>query len=316
MLHAAPVAYPARLAGLHAALMTPYDADGEVSGSCLEALIGFVLDQGIGGLYVGGSTGEALLQTTEERELVLRAAADAGAGRCALIGQVGSIATREACHLAKVCASAGYDAVSAIPPIYFQHSKAGIKSYYEAILDAAGRLPLILYNIPAMSGVTFTLADFDVLLALRGVIGVKQTAIDMYQMEQLRRRHPGMLLLNGYDEMLLAGLVSGANGGIGSTYNIMGGRYLELLRRVRTGDVPGALEIQSRCNVVIGALVRHGVFPALKYVLCKLGVVQTPLCRAPLDTLRGGVDELDALVPTLEVAMERTGAKSTLRDSA
>ncbi|MBC2666736.1 N-acetylneuraminate lyase [Novosphingobium flavum] len=292
--------YPPALAGLHAALATPYDADGAIAPACLERLIDFILGQGIDGLYVGGSTGEALLQSTEEREQVLHLAAEAAQGRGVLIGQVGSVGTREAQRLAKLCASAGYHAVSAIPPIYFQHSKAGILSYYQDIAEAADGLPVIVYNIPKLSGVQFSLGDLEALLAIPGVVGMKQTSIDMYQMEQLHRLHPEKLLLNGFDEMLLAGIASGANGGVGSTYNIMGARYVELLRRFRAGDNAGALEMQGRCNAVLDALVTHGVFPSLKYLLYRMKIIATPVCRAPLDRIDGAAARaLDAIAAEL-----------------
>ena len=290
---------PPRLAGLHAALMTPYDEAGEISRLCLKRLVDRAFAQGLDGIYVGGSTGESLLLGADEREQVFRDAAEAAAGRGALIGHVGAISTREAERLARCCAANGYHAVSAIPPIYFRHSKTAVRDYYAAIVAAAGGLPLIVYNVPAMTGLQFSLADLLDLLRLPGVIGVKQTTNDMYQMEQLRRAFPELLLLNGFDEMLLAGLVSGANGGIGSTYGLMGHRWVELRRRLAAGDVHGALEIQSRCNAVIDVLVEFGVFPALKYLMAQMGIIRTTRCRAPMETLGMTIDRLDAIAREL-----------------
>jgi N-acetylneuraminate lyase len=253
--------------------------------------------QGIDGFYVGGSTGEGLLHSVAERLAVFETVADE-AGESTRIGHVGAISTRDAKALAKGCASLGYDAISAIPPIYFPHRKDAIFGYYQDILDAAEDVPLIIYNIPAMSGVSFTLDDLERLLNLPGVVGIKQTSIDMYQMEQLHRSFPGKVLLNGYDEMLLSGLVSGANGGIGSTYNVLGARYLGLWAKLLSGDVEGARSIQSDCNAVIDELVRVGVFPGLKFLLYRLGVIITPVCRRPLATLSaasaGRLDDIAA----------------------
>ncbi|MDQ2080520.1 N-acetylneuraminate lyase [Xanthobacteraceae bacterium Astr-EGSB] len=290
---------PVRLAGLHAALMTPYDEAGEISKPCLARLVERALGHGLDGIYVGGSTGESLLLSVTERELVFREVAQAAAGRGALIGHVGAIATRDAERLARCCAASGYHAVSAIPPIYFRHSVSAVRDYYSAIVQAAGGLPLIIYNVPAMTGIQFSLADLKGLLSLPGVAGVKQTVVDMYQMEQLRRAYPDLLLLNGFDEMLLAGLVSGANGGIGSTYGIMGHRWVEMRRRLEAGDVRGAFEMQSRCNQVIDLLVELGVFPALKYLLARLGVIRTPLCRKPMASLGPAVERLDEVAREL-----------------
>lgn len=274
-----------RLSRLHAALLTPYDADGNISDRCLRRLIGHVKAQGIDGFYIGGSTGEGLLQTTQERLDIFATVAEA-AGDSPLIGHVGALSTREAQVLAKGCAAQGYDAVSAIPPIYFSYKKDDIFGYYQDILDAAAGTPLIIYNVPALSGVTFTLDDLGRLLAMPCVIGIKQTTIDMYQMEQIQRAFPDALLLNGYDEMLLAGVASGAKGGVGSTYNVMGRIYSQLMGKLTQGDVVGARGFQSQANDVLDELVRIGVFPGLKYLAHRLGVIETPVCRKPLATLR------------------------------
>ncbi|WP_205648535.1 N-acetylneuraminate lyase [Acuticoccus kandeliae] len=273
-----------RLAGLHAALPTPYDADGAVSPASLRRVIAHVTGLGLDGIYVGGSTGEFLLQSIEERIAVLETAR-AAAGDLVVIGQVGAPGTREAAALASRCADLGYDAVSAIPPIYFPYGRDEIVRYYADIIEAARGVPVIVYNIPNMSGVRFGFDDLLALLSLPGVAGVKQTANDMYEMERLRRALPGLVILNGFDEMLLAGLASGANGAIGSTFNILGDRYVALRRALAAGDVAGARAIQSAANTVIDELCRVGVFPGLKYALHRLGIIETPLCRRPLATL-------------------------------
>ena len=274
------------LSGLHAALATPYTEADEISEPCLRALARFVLRQKVDGVYVGGSTGEALLQNAAERQSVFRIVAEECRAKAKLIGHVGALTTKESVTLAKACAELGYDAISAIPPIYFPYTKEDVRGYYEAIIDAASGVPVILYNIPAMSGRRFSLSDLGELVELPGVIGIKQTDVDMYQMEQLRRRYPELLLLNGYDEVFLSALVSGASGGVGSTYNIMGWRYRKLWDLVESGQNKAALKMQSRCNEVIDLLVSGGVFPSIKFILYKMGVIRTPHCRRPLGRVK------------------------------
>ena len=270
------------LAGLYAALATPYTENDEISEPCLRGLLDFVLRQNIDGFYVGGSTGEALLHTTAERLMVFQIVAERAQSKAKLIGHVGALSTKESVLLAKACVKCGYNAVSAIPPIYFPYSKEDIRNHYRAIIDAAEGVPMVIYNIPAATGRKFSLSELAELIELPGVVGVKQTDIDMYQMEQLRRRYPKLLLLNGYDEVLLAGLVSGADGGIGSSYNIMGWRYRKLRTLVESGENKAALEVQAKCNEVIDLLGAGGVFPSIKFVLQRMGIIRTANCRAPL----------------------------------
>jgi N-acetylneuraminate lyase len=270
------------LAGLYAALATPYTETGEISEPCLRALVQFILGQNMDGFYVGGSTGEALLHTTAERQRVLQIVAEETNSKAKFIGHVGALSTNESVALAKTCVKNGYGAVSAIPPIYFPYTKEDIRNHYRAIIDAAEGVPVLLYNIPVATGRKFSFSDLAELIELPGVVGLKQTEVDMYQMEQLRRRYPELLLLNGYDEVLLSGLVSGADGGVGSTYNIMGWRYRELRSLVESGQNKAAFQMQSKCNEVIDLLATFGVFSSMKFILYKMGIIRTPNCRRPL----------------------------------
>ena len=100
-------------------------------------------------------------------------------------------------------------------------------------------------------------------------------------MEQIRRAHPDLVLYNGYDEIFASGLLAGADGGIGSTYNIMGWRYQGMVAALKVGDVAKAQQLQCECNKVIDLLIKTGVFRGLKTVLHYMDVVSVPLCRKP-----------------------------------
>ncbi len=139
---------------------------------------------------------------------------------------------------------------------------------------------MVVYNIPALSGVKLTLDQINTLVTLPGVSALKQTSGDLFQMEQIRRAHPDLVLYNGYDEIFASGLLAGADGGIGSTYNIMGWRY-QIVQALREGDVAKAQRLQTECNKVIDLLIKTGVFRGLKTVLHYMDVVSVPLCRKP-----------------------------------
>lgn len=100
-------------------------------------------------------------------------------------------------------------------------------------------------------------------------------------------KHPDLVLYNGYDEIFASGLLAGADGGIGSTYNIMGWRYQGIVKALKEGDIQTAQKLQTECNKVIDLLIKTGVFRGLKTVLHYMDVVSVPLCRKPF----GPVDE-------------------------
>ncbi|HCA9876953.1 N-acetylneuraminate lyase [Klebsiella quasipneumoniae] len=269
------------LRGVMVALLTPFDGQQKLDKESLRRLVRFNLRQGVDGLYVGGSTGEAFVQSGTERQEVLEIVAEEAKGKMTLIAHVGCVSTLESQQLARAAVGYGYDAVSAVTPFYYPFSFEEHCAHYQAIIESADGLPMVVYNIPALSGVKLTLDQINTLVTLPGVGALKQTSGDLFQMEQIRRAHPDLVLYNGYDEIFASGLLAGADGGIGSTYNIMGWRYQGMVAALKVGDVAKAQQLQCECNKVIDLLIKTGVFRGLKTVLHYMDVVSVPLCRKP-----------------------------------
>jgi len=270
-----------QLRGVMAALLTPFNSQQALDKESLRRLVQFNIQQGIDGLYVGGSTGEAFVQSLAEREQVLEIVAEEAKGKVTLIAHVGCVSTAESQQLAAAASRIGFDAVSAVTPFYYPFSFEEHCDHYRAIIDSSDGLPMVVYNIPALSGVKLSLDQINTLVTLPGVGALKQTSGDLFQMEQIRRAHPDLVLYNGYDEIFASGLLAGADGGIGSTYNIMGARYQAIAKAIREGDNTTAQHMQSECNKVIDLLIKVGVFRGLKTVLHYMDVVSVPLCRKP-----------------------------------
>ena len=253
------------LGGVHAALLTPFDNEGGIDWKSTEALVKFIIKQGVHGLYVSGSSGEAMLQSVAERSECLRHVAECGQGKLALIAHVGAVATRDVLNLAEVAHASGYHAISAVTPYYYQFSRAEVLAHYQAIADQSA-LPLIIYNFPALTQ-AFSVAELSSLLQHKNIIGVKHTSTDLFALERLRRHCPDALIYNGYDEMYLAGLSMGASGAIGTTYNLMGDLFVAIEKSFAQADVERALEFQRMANVIIEALIDVGVIPGCKMAL-------------------------------------------------
>ncbi len=269
------------LRGVMPALLTPFDAQQNIDRASLRRLVRFNIEQGVDGVYVGGSTGETFVQSLSEREEVLEIVAEEAKGKITLIAHVGCVSTAESQQLAVAAKRYGFDAVSAVTPFYYPFSFEEHCDHYRAIIDSADGIPMVVYNIPALSGVKLTLEQINQLVTLPGVGALKQTSGDLYQMEQIRRAHPELVLYNGYDEIFASGLLAGADGGIGSTYNIMAWRYLGIVQALKEGDTAKAQQLQHECNKVIDLLVKVGVFRGLKTVLHYMDVLSVPLCRKP-----------------------------------
>ena len=271
------------LGGIFSALVTPFKPDGALNLDRLAPLAEFELAQGLHGFYVGGSTGEAFLQTAVERKAVLVEFSKAVKCRAKLIAHVGAISTDEAIGIGRAAADAGYDAVSAIPPFYYDFSAAEVLAHYRTLAEATP-LPLIVYNFPAKSARPLSTPDLLALLEHPKIIGVKHTSQNLYQLERLKSAAPQAVIYNGYDEMFVGGVAMGADGAIGTTFNVMGRLFVRIFDALKAGDLPAALALQSRANAVIDVLVEVGVFPGTKAMLKILGLDCGP-CRRPFAEL-------------------------------
>lgn len=273
--------------GIFPALLTPFDKKGRIDKDALEALIRCNIEKGVAGFYVCGSTAEAFLLTKDEREELYRLCAAYARGKVALIGHVGDLSVETMTGYARLCESLGYDAVSAVTPFYYKYTDEQITAYYRTLADAAN-LPVLIYHIPARSGVTLGLDAFDALLSDKRFLGVKFTSSDYFTFERLRERYPDKILYNGYDEMCLCGLAMGADGAIGSTYNLMAEKFIDIFRLAGENDFVSARKLQHEANDVIACMLEAGnVIAAVKYAVTSQMGIPMGVCRAP----GGGVSE-------------------------
>jgi N-acetylneuraminate lyase len=269
------------LAGIFAALVTPFGEDDAIDQATTARLVEFQVRQGLAGFYVGGSSGEAMLQSMAERAEFLRLVVDINAGRLKLIAHVGAIATADVLRLAEVAHATGDAAIAAITPFYYHFSGAEITAHYLAIAEPAA-LPLFIYNFPAIAK-GFTIDEFDKLLAHPKIVGVKHTSSDLFALERLTQRHPQAIIFNGYDEMCLAGLVTGGHGAIGTTCNFKGDLFVAIAARVAAGELAAARDQQRTANTVIETAIALGAIPATKAILelmgAPVGVARRPFRR-------------------------------------
>jgi len=283
-----------RFRGIFPALITPYRRDGSINEDSLRRLVSRCLDRGVSGFYVCGSTGEAFMLSSDERKQILEIVIDENSGRGTIIAHVGCIGTDGSIELAVHARGAGADAISSVPPFYYGFTVDEIVSHYRAVTHAAD-MPMILYNFPANAGVSLTPA---LVRRLRGedrrIVGLKHTSMNLYDLEQMLRIDDDFVVLAGHDEVLLGALSMGARGAVGSTYNIMPELYVEMIKRLESGDLAGAQEIQQRVNSFIRLMSPGTGIPQIKAALELVGI-ECNGCRRPMAALapsqRSGIEK-------------------------
>lgn len=269
--------------GIFPALLTPFDGQDRVNTEVLCGLVDYNLRKGVNGFYVGGSTAEVFLLDEKERLSVMETVSGRAGGKCTLIAHIGCISTKQAIAYARAAREMGYDAISSVAPFYYKFSFQEIRKYYFDIVDAVD-LPMLIYNFPAFSGVNLTVDNIGEFLRDDRFLGVKHTSSDFYALERFKADFPDKVIYNGYDEMFLAGLSMGADGAIGSTFNFMAEKYIEIRRLFQENDVPAAQALQREVNSILRVLVEVGVMQGEKAIMEGLGFAFGP-ARPPFAPL-------------------------------
>lgn len=288
--------------GLVPAVFTPMHASGDVNLELIPALTDLLVAEGASALYVCGSTGEGPSLTREERKVVAEAYVEAAAGRIPVIVQVGHNSIRESQLLAAHAQEIGADVISAVPPSYFKASSLdNLMDILGDILDAAPHLPFYYYHIPRLSS-----ADIDVVKMLEmsaerlpTLVGVKYSNFTVYEMQECLSVADGRYnMLFGSDEMLFSGLVAGAHGAVGSTYNFAMPLYQRVIAAFEQGDIVEAQRNQALAARMVRRTLPYGS-AALKGMMKLIGLdcgpirlPQIAMTSADEEALRQSMDEI------------------------
>ncbi|MEG2002662.1 MAG: dihydrodipicolinate synthase family protein [Clostridia bacterium] len=265
--------------GVIPAMITPFDENEEVDVKRIVALTNHLIGKGVDGLYITGSTGEGFLMTNEERKLVAETVIETVAGRVPVIVHVGDIGTKKSIDLAKHAEKCGADAISSVPPFYFRFNNDDIFNYYKDISDSV-QIPMIVYNI-CLAGLMNNAMVLR-LSTIKGVQGLKFTGRehdDMCEIKQLLGKD--FMIYSGCDEMATQGLLAGADGIIGSFYNLIPETFMEINKLAKEGDFVKAFEIQKIATKLIHYFVQWDFFPIMRECLRTKGIVDAGYSRRP-----------------------------------
>lgn len=270
--------------GIYPALITPFDKKGRINPEMVQKVVDNCLAKGVSGFYVGGSTGESYLLSTDERKEMLEYVVKAVNDRGNVIANIGVFATEQGIELAKHAESLGVSAISSVPPFYFSFSMEEYVQYYNDLADSVD-VPVIIYNIPAMSGISFKTSDIETLFSNDKIIGMKHTSYDLFQLERVLKKYPEKNIFCGHDELFLSASAIGVQAGIGSTFNFMAEKFVRIQKLIDESKWTEAAEIQDEANAVIEELCRIGVFKGVKAAL-KLQGMDCGDCRKPFQPLK------------------------------
>jgi 4-hydroxy-tetrahydrodipicolinate synthase len=300
------------------ALVTPFTDDGkQVDEKRLRALVRYVLEKGATGVVPCGTTGEFQNLTVEERKLVSKIVIDEVKGRVPVIVGTGCSSTDLTVEMTEHAKDAGADAALIVTPYYHKPALRGIYEHYRIVAETVN-LPIMLYNIPQVTGVQLPWQVVEDLAEIPNIVGVKDSSGELrYILALIEKTSPKLSIMCGHDEVALPALAAGCSGMILASANIIPDVWRELYDSFQRGELQKAREIQLKVQKFCRVIVKSGsVGPkaAMDMIGVKVGPVRLPLTQGgeltyeDREELRIDLEKLGK-IPLRSVAFEITPGK-------
>lgn len=282
--------------GISVALVTPFRG-GSVDEPALRRLIHFVLEQGVHGLVLTGSTGETPTLSPQERDRIWAIGREEVRKPAFLIAGTGTNSTPETIRLTGAAAGRGVDGCMVVTPYYNKPQQRGLAAHFRAVADASP-VPLLLYNVPSRTGVNLLPETVEEVSSHPRIVALKEASGSVDQATEILRRSP-ITLLSGEDSLTLPLLAVGAKGIVSVAGHLVGKEMREMLDAFRAGRTEEAAAIHRRLFGIIRGLFLETNPAPLKSALARLGLCENEL-RPPLvpvgkETAAVLLREMDAL---------------------
>lgn len=273
-----------RFKGVYVAVVTPFK-NGKIDEKTYEAYLEGLINTGISGIVVCGSTGESSMLSMEEHIYLFKLSKEIVKNRIQVIANSGANSTHEAIYLTQEAEKVGVDAALSVVPYYVKPTQEGLYLHFKAIHDETKNIPLIIYNVPGRTVVDIKVETVARLSQLERYIGIKEASSDMEKVSLLvSQTKPDFSVLSGNDSTFLPLLSVGGHGVISVIGNIMPKEFVELYDSATKGDLAKAIDINTKMLPLYQALSFEANPIPVKYALYKMGQVSDEL-KLPLTIL-------------------------------
>lgn len=264
-----------KLTGLIAAPHTPFDAQGEVNFQANDQIAEHLVDDGVQGVYVCGTTGEGIHCSVEERKKIAERWVKAAQGKLSITVHTGALSIKDAVELSRHAETLDIFATSVIGPCFFKPANIDDLIAYCQVIAAAAPSKGFYYYHSGMSGVNLDMEQFllSADAAIPNLSGIKFNSADLYEFQRCMRVNGGKFDIPfGVDEHLPGALAVGALGAVGSTYNYAAPLFHKIIKDFNAGDLAAVQQGMDRVIALIRVLVEFGGVAAGKAAMQLHGI--------------------------------------------
>ena len=238
-----------KLYGVTTAMTTPFDAEGNVSCGALAGQTRMLVSKGVHCLYPGGTTGEMLRLTTEERKKIAETVLAAAEGRAVVYIHCGAMRQEDTINLLQHAHTIGADGAGVVTPQFFGVNEQEMERFYVTVSSSVPQdFPIYLYNIPQCAANDIS-AETAARIAERcpNIIGIKYSFADINRtFDYLRIKNWGFSVMHGCDRALLAMLALGCDGTVSGISGVFPEPFVAVYEAYQRGDWKTALDYQRQ----------------------------------------------------------------------
>lgn len=272
------------------AMITPFDANGQVDYAIAEALAVHLIHHGTDALIICGTTGESPTLTWDEEYQLFQVIQQAVAGKAKVIAGTGSNSTSEAIAATQKADKLGVDGSLQVVPYYNKPPQEGLYHHFRAIAQASPDLPMLLYNIPGRTGQNLLPETIARLAEIPNIVAVKEASGSLDQVSHVRRLTPSTFgIYSGDDSLTLPTLSVGGQGVVSVASHLVGDELQQLIQAFEQGQPQMATKIHLQLLPLFKALFLDTnpipVKAALRLQGWQVGSMRPPLCEASSDLI-------------------------------
>ncbi|WP_251554037.1 dihydrodipicolinate synthase family protein [Neobacillus muris] len=290
-------------------VVTAFDAEGNLDQQANKRIYDFLMNNGIDGLVIMGSTGEFFsMQDAQRKELIDLAVSHVNHRAKVYIGTA-CMSVEETIILSNYAVAAGADGVMIISPYYFALSDESVEYYYDQVAQAVNG-DVYLYNFPARTGHDLSPeVTLNLLRKHKNIKGYKDTVTEMAHTRKLiqtvQNEFPDFIIYSGFDENFAHNLLSGGNGCIGGLSNIFPEVFSEWVRAINEKDLEKVAAVQKIVDKMMKLYdIGTPFIPITKNAMIQRGIPLQGFCQKPLlppdqkqtDAIQALLQEIDALM--------------------
>lgn len=268
--------------GIIAAMSTPFFQDESLNEAELRNQVDRLINAGLHGIFALGTNGENYAMDFAEKVRVMEIVIDQAAHRIPIYIGTGCVTTKETVELTKVAARLGADCASVVSPWFAANTQNGLYQHYKAVAECSD-LPVLIYNMPARTGVNVHYKTMEKLAQIPNIVGIKDSSGNFDNMQRyLEACGDRISVLSGNDSLILPCLLAGGHGGISGISNVLPERMVRIYTAWEEGNLEEAWRVQRSIRPLRDCMAQGNPNSVVKRAAYFVGQNLGPV-RAPFD---------------------------------